>query len=283
LEVFVDDFLKEIREVKKALNATTGSISPTTNIDDFVERYGRNKTSKFLDIIIKIIENGGVDYYNNAVRFNFGNNFSVDSDSYHDYLIDDRYLPSVLSSLRVHLAGLILKDFFDRGKFPEGLQYRGHNADNPILVLSNSRSHKIPRKELRGFVKNFLGVMKVMKKTFDTETSNDASISSSPIGDTKKLGGIDLNPALLNLQIKRDGSGVPLPLLQQPIHTMQIDGFIPIIINITPTINLPMLLGLGDLGEDGGTIDLGYELNVDGIEPKNRLYARDPNEMTALN
>ena len=55
-----------------------------------------------------------------------------------------------------------------------------------------------------------------------------------------------MNPALLDLQIRRDGNGVPLPLPQQPIENMHIEGFLPIIINVTPVTNLPMLLGLAD-------------------------------------
>ena len=56
-------------------------------------------------------------------------------------------------------------------------------------------------------------------------------------------GGIDFNPKLLDLQIKRNGKGIPLPLNQQPILKMNIQGFFPIIINITP-INVPLFLGL---------------------------------------
>jgi len=67
------------------------------------------------------------------------------------------------------------------------------------------------------------------------------SKSSSPIKNADKVGGIDLNPVHLNLQIKRDGSGVPLPLNLQPIETMQINGFVPIIINITPVLSMPLL------------------------------------------
>lgn len=62
-------------------------------------------------------------------------------------------------------------------------------------------------------------------------------------------GGIDLNPAFLNLQIKRDGNGIPLPMNMQPIGDMKIDGFYPVIINIQPATNLPLLLGL--VTEDG--------------------------------
>jgi len=63
--------------------------------------------------------------------------------------------------------------------------------------------------------------------------------SSSPVNE--EVGGIDLNPARLNLQIKRDGNGIPLPINLQPIESMQIDGFLPVIINITPVISLPLL------------------------------------------
>ena len=61
--------------------------------------------------------------------------------------------------------------------------------------------------------------------------------ASSPVG------GIDLYPALLDLQIKRDGNGIPLPLNLQPAEVMDIEGILPVIINITPVTNLPMLLG----------------------------------------
>lgn len=75
----------------------------------------------------------------------------------------------------------------------------------------------------------------------------EQGIVSGEIGDTSDApGGIDLNPALLDLQIRRDGNGVPLPLPQQPIENMHIEGFLPIIINVTPVTNLPMLLGLAD-------------------------------------
>jgi len=72
----------------------------------------------------------------------------------------------------------------------------------------------------------------------------------------EKVGGIDLNPALLDLQIKRDGNGVPLPLFQQPIETMNIQGFLPVIINVTPVVNLPALLGLADEPGDSEELSL---------------------------
>jgi hypothetical protein len=60
-----------------------------------------------------------------------------------------------------------------------------------------------------------------------------------------RKGGIDLNAANLSLQIKRDGKGVPLPLVQQDMNQlMQIQGFVPQIIEIKPVVNLPILAEL---------------------------------------
>jgi len=64
------------------------------------------------------------------------------------------------------------------------------------------------------------------------------------------FGGIDLTRKALNLQIKRDGKGIPLPIDQQPIENMNIEGFFPVIINVTPVPSLPMLIGLKDLPDD---------------------------------
>jgi len=59
---------------------------------------------------------------------------------------------------------------------------------------------------------------------------------------TDHLGGIDLNSANLDLQIKRDGRGVPLPLAQQDMAQLShIQGFEPEILSIRPAVNLPIL------------------------------------------
>lgn len=60
------------------------------------------------------------------------------------------------------------------------------------------------------------------------------------------VGGIDLNPQLLDLQIKRDGRGVPLSIDVQDFEHMDIQGFMPVIINVTPIPSLPMILGFVD-------------------------------------
>ncbi len=59
----------------------------------------------------------------------------------------------------------------------------------------------------------------------------------------KNLGGINLNPDLIKMEIKRDGKGIILPLDQQPYFNAEIEGLLPVIINVTP-ISIPLLLGL---------------------------------------
>lgn len=71
------------------------------------------------------------------------------------------------------------------------------------------------------------------------KASDSAILSDKEVN----VGGINLDPSKLDLQIKRDGNGVPLPINQQPIPNMRIDGFSPVIINISPIPDLPLLFG----------------------------------------
>ncbi|MCK5214821.1 MAG: hypothetical protein KAR05_05660, partial [Candidatus Omnitrophica bacterium] len=61
-------------------------------------------------------------------------------------------------------------------------------------------------------------------------------------------GGIDFNPRLLDLQIKRDGRGVPLPLPMQDVEHINIEGLYPVIINIAP-VNIQTMPFLSRLKE----------------------------------
>jgi len=94
-----------------------------------------------------------------------------------------------------------------------------------------------------GAFTTLLGKLKNARTPDENDLVDQATLAKQP---GQPLGGIDLNPALLNLQIKRDGNGIPLPLNLQPIGDMKIEGFIPMIINITPAANVPMLLGIAD-------------------------------------
>ncbi len=105
---------------------------------------------------------------------------------------------------------------------------------------------KIKDKEpIEKFSKLVVARMEAKKKPKPTD---EAMLTRGPTTGLKpdKLGGIDFNPKLLDLKIKRDDKGVPLPLPMQDVQTINIDGLFPVIINITPASfqNLPFLLNM---------------------------------------
>ena len=62
-----------------------------------------------------------------------------------------------------------------------------------------------------------------------------------------KRGGIDLNPNNVNLEIKGEGMDVPMPAFDPvQLEQMNIEGFYPVIYNIIPVTNLPLLLGVSE-------------------------------------
>lgn len=85
--------------------------------------------------------------------------------------------------------------------------------------------------------------------------------------DNENVGGIDLNPILLDLQIIRDDNGIPLSIENQPIFDMNIQGFLPIIIEVTPVASLPMLLGMVDTKDEKETSD--------NMNPQDKLYVQN--------
>ncbi len=96
-----------------------------------------------------------------------------------------------------------------------------------IEVLDKSQEGAIP--SLMQEVRNQIGL----------PSASDQVVTTVP----KDVGGIDFDPSLLNLQIKRNGHGVPLPLPEQNIENINIDGLYPVIINMQPATieNFPFL------------------------------------------
>ena len=95
----------------------------------------------------------------------------------------------------------------------------------------------------RGFSSTGAAGKDSTENQFGGAKKKDNALLTTQKPDT--TGGIDLNPAMLNLQIMRDGNGVALPLPMQPVETMQnIEGFIPVIMQLTPVTTMPMILGV---------------------------------------
>jgi len=117
------------------------------------------------------------------------------------------------------------------------------------------------------------GIIPSESKIREAKESIDQSASDGDAAMTKaqRIGGINLNPELLDLQILRDDMGIPLPVFNQPIENMKIDGFLPVIINITPIPNLPMLLGIADQIPADEPIDVGSDIREEYFEARARI------------
>ncbi|MBF0385154.1 MAG: hypothetical protein HQL27_04715, partial [Candidatus Omnitrophica bacterium] len=88
--------------------------------------------------------------------------------------------------------------------------------------------------------------------TYINELEGKDNMMASQSKKPDEVGGINLNPALLDMIIKRDGNGVPLPLTPVEIQNLSVDGFLPVIISVTPITDLPLLLGVTE--DDGKDI-----------------------------
>lgn len=79
-----------------------------------------------------------------------------------------------------------------------------------------------------------------MEPTRETPSSQATALSD--------VGGIDLNPNMLELEKQGTGVDFNIPIDPQVIQSIQIDGFSPVIFQIVPT-NLPMLMGINKIEE----------------------------------
>lgn len=145
--------------------------------------------------------------------------------------------------------------FFDA----DGRQIAKFNGNNIISTVRGERDENAPA----------IGVSRSNGVMQGDEQDNSA-LSPTPVG------GIDLNLEGMDLQIKRDASGVPLPIEQQPLMDMQIDGFLPVIINITPVSNVPLMLGLGGSADTEESASPYTDSNIGNLS-----HATRPNRIAA--
>ncbi len=112
-------------------------------------------------------------------------------------------------------------------------------------------------------------IKRIAKRLEEAGTKISAKIV---VGDNASLekGGIDLNPTMATTTIEKEGRGFQMapvdPALLQQIQNAP--GLIPVIINVSPIKNLPLLIGLADT--DNAPIDQA------GGDPLELGPARDP-------
>jgi hypothetical protein len=112
-----------------------------------------------------------------------------------------------------------------------------------VRLLSIEKKGILARMVFVDTSKNYKGAEYVVSADLiSARPGSIVDINGQDKARASNYGGIDLNSANLHLQIKRDGRGVPLPLLQQDwAQLSQIQGFIPTIIEIKPVTMLPIL------------------------------------------
>lgn len=110
--------------------------------------------------------------------------------------------------------------------------------------LNNDTDYELWKdiKQKQAFVRD---IIKTIKENINGESgsSDDSSKTSSPISSEEDVGGIDMN----NITVDKQGSGIDIqfdPIDVQEIKGMNIEGFTPVIINITPLPSILPLLGL---------------------------------------
>lgn len=93
---------------------------------------------------------------------------------------------------------------------------------------------------------NFVYVPVLSQKSFIEilPPSDNAQLS-------EEVGGIDLNPNNFEIETRGENPPVQFEFDAQKLQDLNIQGFVPVIINITPITNIPLLLGIADEGPSG--------------------------------
>ena len=149
-----------------------------------------------------------------------------------------------ITDLIVRSSGLPLTDPISDTKYQKGMVFKNEIiTENDINQMSNTG-----QKILAHVILRLLNSLEKIKDVNLTPVNPRTGEPEKKVDHAMKTpGGINLDPALLDLQIKRDGKGIPLPLSQQTLGNMKIDGFLPVIITIQPMTDLKKLLGFAEV------------------------------------
>jgi len=82
---------------------------------------------------------------------------------------------------------------------------------------------------------------RVLDSLMSEEASSDQAMASEK-EQNKNVGGIDLNPAMLDIESQGGGIDYNVPFDPGELESIHFDGFTPVILQIVPT-NLPMFIG----------------------------------------
>ncbi|MFH0754127.1 MAG: MBL fold metallo-hydrolase [Candidatus Omnitrophota bacterium] len=110
-------------------------------------------------------------------------------------------------------------------------------------TIFNSYSEDVSKIKIDGVMEWFRGTgIPSGKMLYYQSEDSELYIKEKPFSSDKAMvpGGIDMNAANLDLQIKRNGNGVLLPVGQQNFENIHIEGLVPVILDIKPAMTMSL-------------------------------------------
>ncbi|MBF0123372.1 MAG: YdcF family protein [Candidatus Omnitrophica bacterium] len=166
-----------------------------------------------------------------------------------------------------------MNTFFLLGEAAMGIDGVGSiQPIQPIARVQNDLKKRQPAAEAQKKGKASAGQGTTTGRGEDTVEISDAARAKLAAEEGKELamgkdlGGIDLDASKLDLQIKRDGNGVALPVSEQSWDAINIQGFIPVIYRIEP-VNMSVILGLNADSLENDPVSAGANGLPVGREP----------------
>ena len=161
--------------------------------------------------------------------------------AFDDYLIEGLRKKGLTQDIRTEYSDLVAE--YEGGKFKGTIVLHFFiNGEHLFARFSLSKDGlKLVDRVLSLDTMEYLDVelpetIYTPERISEEKKNNDEAILVDPVG------GIDLNPDKLKLQIQGEGIELNFPLDTQEMQNIKIDGLSPMIINITPVTNLPDFL-----------------------------------------
>ena len=104
-----------------------------------------------------------------------------------------------------------------------------------LIFLNLNRERQV------SLLENYYGsVIAQMRATYQSLIADSTVFTKSIEG----VGGINFNADKINLEVNNDGQEIQFHFDPTEFENMNVDGFVPVIMSITPVHDLPLFLGI---------------------------------------
>ncbi len=148
----------------------------------------------------------------------------------------------------VHVSvdkGLSWEKYNDLGAYShisaEGIHSRGYTATDFKKIADDPDTFVFRKKGDTRYVERSWPNKPLERDAFldlmETQLKEERARLDTPVeeGQTFQQGGINLDPAMLTMEIRRDAEGAPLAPEEQPVFNMNLTGLIPVILAVVPS------------------------------------------------